>query len=146
MYGFRGQVMPGMKGMQGMQGMTGYGFGMLGNGFLQGMGNPQLMKMQNFNIGADYINPLQGLNIGGNENWFQGYTPRHVENRNLSNSQGPSNTINCVFAKIDEKKFNILISHGKTIKELLKYSLLELKSQSYLIESKIFTFYIMQKK
>ena len=59
MYGFRGQVMPGMKGMQGMQGITGYGFGMLENGFLQGMGNPQLMKMQNFNIGANYINPLK---------------------------------------------------------------------------------------
>ena len=123
MYGFSGQVMPSMKGMQGMegmQGMTGYDFGMLGNGFLQGMGNPQLMKMQNFNIGADYINPMTGLNIGANENWVQGYTPRHVENRNLSNSQGPSNTINCVFASTDGKKFNIRIAPGKTIKELIK--------------------------
>ena len=120
MYGFGGQVMPGMQFMQGTQGMPGYGFGMQGYGFPQGMGDPQLMQMQNLNMGGNFNNNIPGLNTGGNENWMQGYTPSHAGNQNLSNSQGPSNKINCIFTTSDGKKITILIDHGKTIKELIK--------------------------
>ena len=61
---------------------------------------------------------IQGMNIGGNQDWIQGYnTSNNTGNQN--NSPPSGNKINCIFNTSTGNTFAILIDYGKTIKELI---------------------------
>jgi len=109
----------GMGGMQTMMGMG--GMPQMGMGGLQqpmGMGEMQQMNIQNLMMDMNNMNNLnmQGLNVGGNENWLQGY---NVVKINPNNNNG-GNKINCIFNTTTGKTINILIDYGKTIHDLIK--------------------------
>ena len=113
----------GMGGMlqMGMGGMQPIGMVMNQNGMggmpQMGMGGMQQMNMQNLGIDMNNMNNLNmpGMNIGGNENWLQGYS---TVKKNSNNTGG--NKINCIFNTTTGKTINILIDYGKTINDLIK--------------------------
>ena len=123
--GMGGMQPMGMGGMQqmGMGGMQPMGMGgmqPLGMGGMQpmGMGGMQMMNMQNLGMDMNNMNNLnmQGMNVGGNENWLQGYSTVKKQ----PNNNGGGNKINCIFNTTTGKTINILIDHGKTINDLIK--------------------------
>ena len=117
--GMGGMQQMGMGGMQPMMGMG--GMPQMGMGGMQqpmGMGGMPQMNMQNLMMDMNNMNNMniQGMNVGGNENWLQGY---NVVKPNPNNNIG-GNKINCIFNTTTGRKINILIDHGKTIHDLIK--------------------------
>lgn len=108
----------GMVGMQpmGMGGMQPMGMGMQ-QPMGMGMGGMPFMNMQNLVMDMNNMNNMnmQGMNIGGNDNWLQGYNTVKTNANNIG-----GNKMNCIFNTTTGKTLNILIDHGKTVNDLVK--------------------------
>ena len=93
-------------GMGGM--MPNMGMGMGGMMPNMGMGMGGMMDMQN----------MQGMNIGGNQNWMLGYNTSN----STANNNGPSQRkISCMFKRTTgQNPIMILMEHGKTVNDLVK--------------------------
>ena len=89
---------------------------------------PNNVNMQNMGFGAGFFDPtnmqnnmnFQGMNMGGNQNWMQGYNSINNPNNQAKNSNTMPNKINCIFNTTTGKTLTILIDHGKTVNELIK--------------------------
>ena len=120
--------MPNMAMMQGMpmQGMPMQGMPMQGMP-MQGMNMNNMNNMQNMQNMMDGMmgNPnmnvnMPGMNIGGNENWLQGYNQNSQGQGNNTSSSSSKNKLNCIFSTTSGQNLSILIEYGKTVHELIK--------------------------
>ena len=108
--GMNGMNMPNMgnNGMN-MQNMGMNGMNMPNMGMNGMMGNPMNMNMQ-------------GMNIGGNEDWLSGYKMAMNENQanEEDNSASLGNNINCIFKTTQGVVTNVFINPQKTMGELIQ--------------------------
>lgn len=59
------------------------------------------------------------MNNGGNENWKEGYNVINNNQNNCNQFLPDYSHYNCVFKTSNGKTFNLLISAGKTVEELI---------------------------
>ena len=107
-------MIPGMYGgMQGMGGRMDMGMGGgLMPGMMPGMGGGMMPGM-----GVGMMDMNQGMNIGGNQNWMQGYNTS-----NNTDNTGPSTKkISFMFKSTQgQKPIMVLMDYGKTVNDLVK--------------------------
>ena len=92
------------------------------------MSFPNNANMQSMGFGAGFFDPTNmqnnmnfpGMNMGGNQNWMQGYNSINNPNNQVKNYNNMPNKINCIFNTTTGKSLTILIDHGKTVNELIK--------------------------
>ena len=105
---------------------------------MNNMGNmffPNNMNNMNFqNNGFGVVQPMlfcggpnmgnnlnvPGMNIGGNQNWMQGYSVNNGNQNNNNSKVDDGDKINCIFNTSTGKNLNILISKEKTVHDLIK--------------------------
>jgi len=128
----------GMNGMNmqnmGMNGMNMQNMGMNGmnmqNMGMNGMNMPNIgmngMNMPNMSIpgmmGMQMNMNMQGMNIGGNEDWLSGYKMAMSESQanEGENSAPQGNNINCIFKTTQGVVTNVFINPQKTMGELIQ--------------------------
>ncbi len=101
----------GMGGMVGMpMNMPNMGMG-INPAMNMCMGMGMMGMPNNFNMN------MPQMNVGGNDNWAQGY---NTSSPMTNNSNSTGNKINCLFIRANGNPIIILIEHGKSINELIK--------------------------
>ena len=115
-----GAGMPNMN-MQGMM-FNNPNFNMMPNIMNQGGNFGNNNMMQYYMAMMMNGNNMNGMNMGGNEDWMKGYNlAMSEENTNTSNNnQSSGNKINVIFKTTQSVLTNILIDYGKTMSELIK--------------------------
>ena len=112
--------MPNMGMNMGMpnMGVMDMNMGMMPNmGMNMGMPNMGFMDMNMGMMGMQNVN-MQGMNVGGNQNWMQGY---NTNNNAVNNNSFSQKKISCMFkSTTGQQPIMILMDHGKTVNDLVK--------------------------
>ena len=95
------------------------------NGMMFFPNNANNINLQNMGFGMGIFDAsnmqnnmnVPGMNMGGNQNWMQGY---NTVNNGPKPSNNSPNKINVVFNTTTGKTLTILIDHGKTVNDLIK--------------------------